>query len=93
MAAWFLIVWGLVNLAAFIPGFGFSVNILGAAPVPAAALAGFSAILIASLTGLFYARLYRSGLGGYTGDALGAAVETAELLHLAAAWIALAANM
>jgi adenosylcobinamide-GDP ribazoletransferase len=31
---------------------------------------------------LFFARLYRKGLDGYTGDALGAAVETGELLHL-----------
>lgn len=35
---------------------------------------------------LFYARLYKKSLGGYTGDALGAAVETAELFAIAAAY-------
>jgi adenosylcobinamide-GDP ribazoletransferase len=34
------------------------------------------------LNALFFARLYGRALGGYTGDALGAAVETGELLHL-----------
>jgi adenosylcobinamide-GDP ribazoletransferase len=34
------------------------------------------------INAFFFARLYRNSLGGYTGDALGAAVETGELLHL-----------
>jgi adenosylcobinamide-GDP ribazoletransferase len=34
------------------------------------------------INALFFARLYRNALGGYTGDTLGAAVETGELLHL-----------
>jgi adenosylcobinamide-GDP ribazoletransferase len=34
------------------------------------------------LNALFFARLYRKALEGYTGDTLGAAVETGELLHL-----------
>jgi adenosylcobinamide-GDP ribazoletransferase len=37
-----------------------------------------------ALSGLYFARLYRKSLGGYTGDALGASVECGELLHLAA---------
>lgn len=50
-------------------------------------------LLAASLTGppvsLGMARLYRKHLGGYTGDALGAAVELAELFYMAAAFLAL----
>jgi adenosylcobinamide-GDP ribazoletransferase len=93
MALWFFIAWGIANLTAFIPGLSFSTALTGTAPLPAAALlAGFSVIVIAPGTAFFYARLYRRGIGGYTGDALGAAVETAELLHLAAAWIVLAAG-
>jgi adenosylcobinamide-GDP ribazoletransferase len=38
---------------------------------------------------LFFARLYHRCLGGYTGDALGAAVETAEVLYLIAALVIL----
>ncbi|MDR1149108.1 MAG: adenosylcobinamide-GDP ribazoletransferase, partial [Spirochaetaceae bacterium] len=34
------------------------------------------------INALFFARLYRNALGGYTGDTLGAAIETGELLHL-----------
>ncbi|MDR2662982.1 MAG: adenosylcobinamide-GDP ribazoletransferase [Treponema sp.] len=92
-AVWVLIAWGLLNAAALmpVPGSGFSVNILGAALVPAALLAGLSALVIAPGTAFFYARLYRRGIGGYTGDALGAAVETAELLYLAAALAAISA--
>jgi len=37
--------------------------------------------VICPLVAFFYARLYRNSLGGYTGDALGAAVETAEALY------------
>lgn len=44
-------------------------------------------LALAPLTALFYARLYRNSLGGYTGDALGAAIESAEILSLAAAAI------
>jgi adenosylcobinamide-GDP ribazoletransferase len=36
----------------------------------------------ALLSALFYARLYHTYLGGYSGDALGAAVESAEIIHL-----------
>ena len=37
--------------------------------------------VICPLVAFYYARLYRNFLGGYTGDALGAAVETAEVLY------------
>jgi adenosylcobinamide-GDP ribazoletransferase len=37
--------------------------------------------VICPLVAFYYARLYRNSLGGYTGDALGAAVETAEVLY------------
>jgi adenosylcobinamide-GDP ribazoletransferase len=46
---------------------------------------GFCLVLIGPLTAWFYARAYRNSLGGYTGDALGAAIESAEILSLAAA--------
>jgi adenosylcobinamide-GDP ribazoletransferase len=63
-------------------------------PDPAAVLrvlvyAGFCLVLAGPLTAWFYARLYRNSLGGYTGDALGAAIESAELLSLAAAALVL----
>ncbi|MDR2394435.1 MAG: adenosylcobinamide-GDP ribazoletransferase [Treponema sp.] len=38
--------------------------------------------LVSPLGSVFFARMYRKHLGGYTGDALGAAVELAEILHL-----------
>jgi adenosylcobinamide-GDP ribazoletransferase len=37
--------------------------------------------VISPLVAFYYARLYRNSLGGYTGDALGAAIETAEVLY------------
>jgi adenosylcobinamide-GDP ribazoletransferase len=46
-----------------------------------------SLVIIAPLTAVFYARLYKRGIGGYTGDTLGAAIETGELLSLAAAFV------
>jgi adenosylcobinamide-GDP ribazoletransferase len=62
---------------------------LPAALVPTAIGFAAAAILLCPLTAFFYARLYRRSIGGYTGDALGAAVETAEILHLAAILIVL----
>jgi adenosylcobinamide-GDP ribazoletransferase len=45
--------------------------------------------LIAGLiSAVFYARVYRKGLGGYSGDALGAAIETGETVCLLFAVIA-----
>jgi adenosylcobinamide-GDP ribazoletransferase len=44
----------------------------------------FLAVPLAAAAGAFaVARAYKRGIGGYTGDALGAAVETGEALHLA----------
>jgi adenosylcobinamide-GDP ribazoletransferase len=42
------------------------------------------AIMICSavIVGLYIGRLYQKGLGGYTGDSLGAAIELGELLYL-----------
>jgi adenosylcobinamide-GDP ribazoletransferase len=48
----------------------------------------FIPFLASPLVSLFFAGLYKKHLGGYTGDALGAAVETGELLHLAAVFTA-----
>jgi adenosylcobinamide-GDP ribazoletransferase len=60
-----------------------------AAIIPALIFHGVSLLLICPLTAFFYARLYTQSLGGYTGDALGAAIETAELLCLLAAYSAI----
>ncbi|AEJ19705.1 adenosylcobinamide-GDP ribazoletransferase [Gracilinema caldarium] len=46
---------------------------------------GFTSLIIilsALITALFLGRLYQKGLGGYTGDTLGAAVELGELVYL-----------
>jgi adenosylcobinamide-GDP ribazoletransferase len=45
--------------------------------------------VICPLVAFYYARLYRKSLGGYTGDALGAAIETAEVLYKLAALVVL----
>ena len=37
--------------------------------------------VISPFVAFYYARLYRNSLGGYTGDALGAAIETSEVLY------------
>ena len=48
-----------------------------------AALVGLGAILVgAAVGGIGLSRLYRARIGGFTGDALGAAVETGELATL-----------
>jgi adenosylcobinamide-GDP ribazoletransferase len=44
-------------------------------------------ILIPFCTALYFAHLYKKRIAGYTGDALGAAVESAELCYLFAALI------
>ena len=44
----------------------------------ALAIMVFSAVIV----GLYIGRLYQKGLGGYTGDSLGAAIELGELLYL-----------
>jgi adenosylcobinamide-GDP ribazoletransferase len=82
---WLLLVWGLLNLAALlIPSMHITGGFLGESFVSPIIILSMS-LLIAPLTALFYARLYEKSLGGYTGDALGAAVETAEIIYLIAA--------
>ncbi|GHU67992.1 adenosylcobinamide-GDP ribazoletransferase [Spirochaetia bacterium] len=49
--------------------------------VPDLIIPGIS-LAICVLNSLFYARLYKRSLGGYTGDTLGASIETGEILHL-----------
>jgi adenosylcobinamide-GDP ribazoletransferase len=81
---WFLNSPGLFNDPAFGAGvFGPPWN----TPLPWA-LWGLP--LLSPLTAWFVARGYTKRLGGYTGDALGAAVELGELLHLGGAYIILA---
>jgi adenosylcobinamide-GDP ribazoletransferase len=84
---WALLVWCLLRAAALagLPRFA-APPYGGGDPRPAIA-AAVSLLVICPLTALFYARLYQKSLGGYTGDALGAAVETAELLCMAAALV------
>ncbi|GHV28245.1 hypothetical protein AGMMS4952_11440 [Spirochaetia bacterium] len=89
---WLLLAWGLLKLAALALPLCFDTGFLGAAASPAflpvALIPGLS-LVIGPLTALFYARLYEKSLGGYTGDALGAAVETAEIFYLMASYIIL----
>jgi adenosylcobinamide-GDP ribazoletransferase len=90
---WILLVWGLLNLAGLFIPLNFDTGFLGAlcneVPRAEASLVFLPMIFIGPLTALFYARLYGKSLGGYTGDALGAAVETGEILYLVAAYIIL----
>jgi adenosylcobinamide-GDP ribazoletransferase len=85
LALWVHLAWGLLKLAALAIPPCFAPGLFGAAPVPALALLAASLLAIGPLTALFYARLYGKSLGGYTGDALGAAVETGEIAYLLAA--------
>jgi adenosylcobinamide-GDP ribazoletransferase len=88
---WGPLVWGLTRgverllSPAAAPPPPFFPGLTGVEALPALAVTALSLLVICPLTALYYARLYRKSLGGYTGDALGAAVETAELLCLAAA--------
>jgi adenosylcobinamide-GDP ribazoletransferase len=86
---WALLACGVTLLVGLVPGVRFVPNIFCifdvAATVPAAVVV-VSFAALAPLTAFFYARLYRRNIGGYTGDALGAAVETGELLCLAVAF-------
>ena len=86
---WALIVRGLRAAAVFAGLLSCNAPFAGSAPIPAFAAEALALPLICILTAFGYARLYRNNLGGYTGDALGAAVETAELLCMAAALAAL----
>jgi len=74
---WTLPIQGLCNALPFfgIPTTASMNEILFAAIITALCLC-----VISPLVALYYARLYRNSLGGYTGDALGAAIETTEVL-------------
>jgi adenosylcobinamide-GDP ribazoletransferase len=80
------LVWGLLNLAALATPLRFNTEFLGGAYFPAILLLAIALLAIGPLTALFYARLYGKSLGGYSGDALGASIETGELLYLLAAY-------
>jgi adenosylcobinamide-GDP ribazoletransferase len=81
LALWAALVYGAIGLSAFLGG---------QAPAPGSGgLALWGLPLVSPLVSLALAALYRKHLGGYTGDALGAAVELGELLHLGAAFAAL----
>jgi adenosylcobinamide-GDP ribazoletransferase len=81
---WALLIWGLLNLTALAGSPPFSLQFAGNAVLPPIIIAAVCLFVICPLTAFYYARLYRKSLGGYTGDALGAAIETAELLCLTA---------
>jgi adenosylcobinamide-GDP ribazoletransferase len=81
-----LLAWGLANAVKLWRPL-FDTAILGAAPLPSLLTLGIAFLLISPLTALFYARLYGKSLGGYSGDALGASIETGEILYLLAAYV------
>ncbi|MDR2434867.1 MAG: adenosylcobinamide-GDP ribazoletransferase [Treponema sp.] len=85
---WALLVWCLFRAAALtgLPQFA-ALRYAGSVLRLSMIAAAISLFAICPLTALFYARLYKKSLGGYTGDALGAAIETAELLCMAAALV------
>jgi adenosylcobinamide-GDP ribazoletransferase len=79
-----------------VAGLGFSLVLYAplmaaGSPSPVFALLGLAPVLSGVPTAFGVARLYKTRLGGYTGDALGAAVELGELAHLAAALLLQAA--
>jgi adenosylcobinamide-GDP ribazoletransferase len=86
---WTLLAWGLTNAVAALWAPVFDTAILGAALFSALLIPAIGFLLISPLAALFYARLYGKSLGGYSGDALGAAIETGELLYLLAAYVVL----
>jgi adenosylcobinamide-GDP ribazoletransferase len=81
--------WGLAHAVALWAPL-FDTAILGAAPLPSLLILAIGFLLISPLAALFYARLYGKSLGGYSGDALGASIETGEICYLLAARIVLA---
>ncbi|AEF82203.1 adenosylcobinamide-GDP ribazoletransferase [Leadbettera azotonutricia] len=68
-------------------GFCTLMNLVPGLSILRIAVIMLSLVIIAPVTAFFYARLYKRGIGGYTGDALGAAIETGEILYLAAAFV------
>jgi adenosylcobinamide-GDP ribazoletransferase len=82
---WLALVAGLIKAASLAAPSQFSPPFAAASlsALPLLALLLTLPLAAGALNALFFARLYRRSLGGYTGDALGAAVETGELVHLA----------
>jgi adenosylcobinamide-GDP ribazoletransferase len=103
LVLWTLLAWCILNLAAFVlTGLNGQDTwpSLGTAPIPGFFAVNSGALVLTALilclipaAGVFPARffagLYAKNLGGYTGDALGAAIEGAEILHLGLAYILL----
>ena len=88
-ALWLLLACGLMHMATIIPGIHFTAASSISYSISLIAMIAAPLVLIAPLTALFHARLYRRGIGGYTGDALGATVETGEILTLVLAFLIL----
>jgi adenosylcobinamide-GDP ribazoletransferase len=83
---WMPLAWGLARVGA--PLFPlFAAGHTDTAFLPSLLTLAVAFLLLAPLVALFYTRLYVKSLGGYSGDALGAAIETAEILYLLAAYI------
>ncbi|MDR3341336.1 MAG: adenosylcobinamide-GDP ribazoletransferase [Treponema sp.] len=80
---WTAIVWGCLVLVALFP-FRLGQDLTKGAPF--AGIIHLALPVTGVLSAVFFARLYGKHLGGYTGDALGAAIEIGELLHLAGAY-------
>jgi adenosylcobinamide-GDP ribazoletransferase len=86
---WIILAWALSNAVSLWKPV-FDTAILGAVFLPSLLVLAVGLLVISPLAALFYARLYGKSLGGYSGDALGASIETAEILSLLAARIILA---
>jgi adenosylcobinamide-GDP ribazoletransferase len=67
-------------LAAFLTWTGLCLAVSGFSGLPLIVCA--AALLAGILSAVFYARVYYIGLGGFTGDALGASIETGEAASL-----------
>jgi adenosylcobinamide-GDP ribazoletransferase len=67
-------------LAAFLIWTGLCFAVFGFSGLPLIVCA--AALIAGILSAVFYARIYYKGLGGFTGDALGASIETGEAASL-----------
>ncbi|GHU13501.1 adenosylcobinamide-GDP ribazoletransferase [Spirochaetia bacterium] len=82
---WTFLAWGMMKAAACTGPLPFNPQLAGNNPLRTLIVTALCLFVICPFTAFYYARLYRKTLGGYTGDALGAAIETAEILCLASA--------
>jgi adenosylcobinamide-GDP ribazoletransferase len=85
LVLWALVAAGLWTLINLVPGISIARFTAWNGSLTQAPVIAVSLIIIAPATAFFYARLYIRGAGGYSGDTLGAAIETGEILCLAAA--------